>query len=486
MPYGTMLLGRKGGRSLFNSNTKRAAARLAGRAALTAAQRGLALYQKRALNKMRRPRRRGFIATEGKYTGKIRFPKKKPTINKDIYAKKGSRGQIENNFVIDNGTTVAYAGFTSFIRNPTGSDKYASLPFQIGMAMLRNMLKRHYNCDIESPLQTFSDLNLVGTVVGSAAAMNPYKLVFIRRSYPIGNGSLATNIKPVFDDKYTITFDVSNRMADIAQLIAVNVLTHSDFGANGPIQDTLGSVSLPIARELYGYYFIDIDETGREFRKPNTRLDTQYFKASSTVEVYFQNQTKSDSNQPTIDVIDSNPIKGRIYYFSNPYPMVRTYNSPDNTYEWKLMADVNADGVIYPDTSLSGAWGQLPKADMFTNLKTYDDISLQPGELKKFTFQFKFNGLINKFISGLKTNNLTGTTVPGTINSKYQVSVGDVNALGTSVLFAFEKRLSSGDGNPVVMFQRNVWTSAVLTKRKLITMLPLATGEIATGIDDTA
>lgn len=456
--------------------------------------------------------------TSGRYTGRIPFPRKKPKTSKSIFAQKGSRGKIEQNVQAVEGTNVSYLGFTSMIRAPQGvaANKvlYGSAPFHVGMAIVRLMFKKEYNVDIEHPSQTITDLNMVSQVgstftngipTGGSIGLNqPNYINFVRKVTPIPYGSTGNPALPTYEVKWGLQLSATTTMMQIAWEIAQNVICSRDFGAMGGADTGSGSVNQ--IYELYGAYFYDADTnfTGSTIhvRKGMILLGDYNVAVRCNSTIYFQNQTASDSGGATAystDVVDANPIRGRIYYFSHPNPVVRTYQGQTDDKSWKLMHDANGDGVIYPDTNAIGTTGtgsgnlgsgfnQLPGGDMFMNLKKYDTISLAPGEMKRFDFNFKFNGNINKFITGLRLLNTTGVAYDYvTLNpNQYQYQVNaQSKALGSSVLFAFEKRLSTGAGNPIVTYQRNTYTSATLTYRKKKTMLPMCVGEVAIDKDDT-
>lgn len=150
------------------------------------------------------------------------------------------------------------------------------------------------------------------------------------------------------------------------------------------------------------------------------------------------------------------------------------------------MHDRNGDGLIIPDaalpTSSNGVWNQLPTTDMFVNCKKYDSFSLAPGEVKSFTLKFKFYGTFPNFIKGLA---LTPAGEVGAPNYQHDIT-RESSALGTSILFAFDKVLSTGTNNVIINYEATTRTAAILGKKKLITMIPATQAEVNPGTDDTS
>lgn len=436
------------------------------------------------------------IQTAGQYTGNFKFPNKRPRVSKDVYAKKGSRGNLELNQDAVTGASVCYFGMSSLPRDITGY-KYLQAPaYHLAMSIFKRYMKKTYDVDVESHDQTIRDLNIWMDGTTTDGQRNPAELNLWYKEYPISTGSTGSTSHPVYAMGDTITLGLGDRIKNVVYNMAL-ALSGSTYGAQGLVNG--------LVREFYGVSATDSIWYGTlptPVKRPIMRMDTQYCRINVKNVLYVQNQTKGDSNDNTnIDTIDSNPIKGNIYYFKDPHPFVRHYfentgtiGAPIYTGEYKLMADANGDGLILPDSEPgvsnpgggalavvdTSAWRQLPTPDMFNNLQKYCSVSLAPGEMKKFVLNFKFDGLVPAFIHGLHTHSV----VAGGLG--YTVKTGvEKKSLGSSVLFAFDKRLSTGLGPVEVAIQKHTYTSAMLTRRKNITTLPIATLEQAAITDDT-
>lgn len=433
----------------------------------------------------------------GHYTGKFKFPNKRPKTNKSIYATRGARGKTELNATGVTHNDVSYMGFNSIIKK---HDDQASITLNVALAIVRKMFKDAFDIDIESPRQSWSSLGF--GQVGDTGMSLPYELHFYLRqtrhaadasTQPYASIQTEEIVSPATIAASTYQFTSTTLTVNaLAQHIAQYVLTSRNFGACGEIVDD----NVRVKRELYGYQFRYADAFGQTNPAVRfmgiKRLDKFIVKVKSYTTVYVQNVTQSDSASNSTDVIDTNPINGRIYYFKHPNPVVRTYfgqnqiGTGTGNRSYKLMHDLNGDGCIYP-SSTNGVpqldWAQLPTPDMFENLKSYSTVSLEPGEIKRIDFKFTFDGYINNFIQGMKLIDPNGITV-GTTATKYQHEIDSLSkAMGTCILFAWEKRLSTGTNQPSLNYQRNTFTEAVVKKVSKATMLPVQVAEATISVD---
>lgn len=437
---------------------------------------------------------------DGRYTGPFIFPNKKPRMVNDPVAKRGSRAHTEQNIPNCQGVGVAYIGFSSLIRRVNDSSVTTNLApnhhlnagmYHVAACILRYALKKTWNIEFERHDQQFNHVSLVGVPETGS-------VVLWSKKQPVSAGATGGSVVPYVD--YHITSWVgTDTFASVADKMATLLLS-KDFGARGYVIESTSPFTA-YRPELYGVTVTNtFSGTTVSTSTGMLRLDNTYIRVNTKSIVYIQNQTTADSGALSTDVIDANPVHGKIFYFRDPAPEVRFDQNNNSTYtgvgEQKLMIDANADGIIYPNTTQIGtntgpnqisAWNQIPQADMFKNLSKYSNFSLAPGEMKKISLTFKFDGLIQKFIEGHNLPN--STMVPGATtqlnNPSIYQTLNQKHALGTSILFAVEKRLSTGDGNVEIAVQRNVWCSAIIKKRRAPTMQPAAVGERVVEQDDT-
>lgn len=443
----------------------------------------------------RAPRRtKGF---DGKYTGPFPFPNKRPKSAKTKSALKGSRGHHEGNVAALYGTNVAMIGFSSFVRRPdVATDNNNNIGvacpmYHICVGIIREMFKKVWNTGFERHDQRLDEVFLDGTPTNG-------RIDVIYKIEPLSTGVSGTTVTPSYNADVSLTFSASSTLQSLATGMAKVIIGTSNFGARGYVI----SSGVPQKRTLYGCAFAQdyASPTGTAYKYTGlTRLDKRIVTVRSTSVIYVQNQTTSDGLSYSTDVIDSNPIAGKIFYFKDPAPKIRYPVGPSASVsrtEWKLMHDANADGVIYPNVVELGSstshspWEQIPTTDMFVNCSKYSSVSLAPGEMRKLTLNFKFKGPLQKFIEGHDLGNSDmaegGTANPDTDGnpSKYQ-TMNMTSAMGTSVLFAFEKRLSTGTNAVGIAVQRNVYASAVLSRQRGDTLMPIAVSERPIPKDDT-
>lgn len=464
-------------------------------------------------------RRRGM---DTRYTGKFPFPNKRAYKDKRRAPPNGSTGEIEGNIDALTAANTAYIGFSSFLRSGFSSSTnrtfFANPVFHMCVALLRKYFKREYNADIESIDQTWRDLNIFKIYDAATGADGEYPTpMTIALWYKVTPHTLGDNTTPVppvapyidyirpAGDNYNgaVTLSLGTTILTTAYNMARQLLDNYQYGAK-PNSGAVHNVN-DATYEFYGMSVLDYsDESGAtvpttndnrmKMHKAIFRVDKMKIKIRTKNTIYIQNQTTSDANSLSTDVVDTNPVKGRIFLFKHIAPIVRYIQSRDSTLvrdEYKLMHDVNGDGVIYPDADVGGdtsttynnqAWGQIPSTDMFTNCKSFSNISLQPGEIKRFDFGFSYNGYINRFLQGL---DLSGLGVSQAQNSYAIARTGSDRSLGTSVLFAFDKRLSTGSNGVELAVQRTAQCWVQLGKTKKVSFYPMRYREIPIPQDDT-
>lgn len=459
----------------------------------------------------------------GLYTGKIRFPTKRPKKAKDPVSLYGSRGQCEHNFQTQSSPTqtafdVGYTGFLSMIRDPTTtSTAFGSISYHAAASLLRHILKKHCGVNVELHTQTMQDLipayyaNPKGSVMLESISTGPLDIAKVEFIYRDDTNPST----PTYGTGYTLDFTSRNtdQFYTVAQVIAKQVITSSMFGARTSYT-TPGGYAETDNRILYGYRvtkFLDwnnlqtngtVNEATDVYRITQIyRLDNFTIHAKSTSVIYFQNNTVNDTGNTNYTTTDSHPIRGRIFHFKAAIPNLRTVQTITNATSGygtittagnpaNIFNDNNYDGIALPTAAnvaaiSPGNFKQIPKTDQFITPCTYQDFNLAPGESKKIILKFKFNGKLNKFIQGMGLPPGTRDTLA--VNETSTVYTPDssptCNAMGTYLLFAFDKMLSTGSAGPNMLFQRTMHTSAYIKKRTTPSLMMGATGEAAAAAD---
>jgi len=442
----------------------------------------------------------------GSYQG--RFSKPKPArVGK--FAIRGYRREREE-FGGQSQNDVCYLGLSSVTPKEIGQ--------VVGCAFLRNVMKRHYRVDYEDERDS---------VIAGISPLVPYpsRIAFWREVR--SPGAVAT----VYQVAATYTFVDTDTVRDFGQWFETNVFNAPSFGGGYYVGGSIDSYSNMDIVSLYAYQFFEpsgvpqtatldgnpiqvynggipvgyalattalgeaptvgfADVVQAERQMIPVRLDGMYLTCYSKADMHIQNVTTADQGGDTSlldDRIDSNPVRGRIFKFKGPLPLIKnnrnvgpgTGYGPDESF--RLMVDPNGDGIIKPSTELLGSWRGVPSADMFENCTGITSVSLEPGAIRNFTMQFKFSGLLINLIRGFSA---TYVSIP-------YPAAGRHNALGTCMLIALEKRVRTGsgvDGQKVsVNWHADIYSGAVMGRSKPTTMnrAVMVPGTLVSGVDTT-
>jgi hypothetical protein len=452
----------------------------------------------------------------GSYQG--RFAKPKPA-RTGKFAIRGYRREREE-FGSQSQNDVCYLGLSSVTPKEIGQ--------VVGCAFLRNVMKRHYRVDYEDERDS---------VIAGISPLVPFpsRIAFWREF------RVQTSVPTTYAVFATYTFVATDTVRDFGQWFEANVFNSPDVGGGYfPVTGTLPVTQQDIV-SLYAYQFFEpsgvmssavidfpgVYNTGAGFYAPAVnlsgetttydaggtgglpaaaatfvdpvqserqmipvRIDGMYLTCYSKADMHIQNVTTADQGGDTSlldDRIDSNPVRGRIFKFKGPLPLVKnnrnvgpgTGYGPDEAF--RLMVDPNGDGIIKPSTELLGSWRGVPSADMFENCTGITSVSLEPGAIRNFTMQFKFSGLLINLIRGFSA----------TYASIRYPAAGRHHALGTCMLLALEKRVRTGsgvDGQKVsVNWHADIYSGAVMGRSKPTTMnrAVMVPGTLVSGVDTT-
>lgn len=418
----------------------------------------------------------------GHYQGKLRPPKKAKRPSK--YDKAGYSQEVERygKQALDN---VCYIGATSYCK--------AELGTVIGIALIRSLLKRHYQAEYTHPDQFVVCDN------GGSMAFGPAWIQFYyERAY-------ANDIQPAIlpgGDGLFRFYDSSvaggNRktLRQFGQWFTTNVL-QAWWTGGSPITPGVPLTGADMYR-LHGYQFADIDYTtfaadpgASPIDRPSTlfALRNQYFKCYSAVTLGIQNITPSDGTTadgiyypPSLLTthVDTNPIKGKLMKFKDMLPLLQqrmgAFGAVSNDNSYKLQIDPNNDGIIKPSASILADWTQIPTASMFANCTGEASVALEPGAIKDYSLIFKYDGTLENFIRGNRTvDGIGGIT-------QQDVAPFAKGCFGTSCLFMLEKRMPTGNSAVNVNFHYEAKMGAVFGKR--LGMLMQRGAAAATSVTD--
>jgi len=400
----------------------------------------------------------------GHYQGKLRPPKRLKAPSK--YDKAGYSKEIER-FGTQSLSDVCYLGATSYCKD--------DLAAVIGVALIRKLLKRHYQFEYTHP-----DQSILRS--GSNTGLGPVSISFWYEKLE------------KIDAQPTIDVGATFLIRDVAGL-TTTAATLSDFGSwfvqylvYNPLFGGGNSTTVPTGVEqyrLHGYSFSEVDYTvlaEDPSGQPLTRgtvlfsLRNQYLTAYSSVKMGIQNVTMSDGESKLTTVVDSNPVKGKLMKFRDLLPRLQqrmgAFGTLSNDNSFKLQIDPNGDGIIKPSAAIIGDWRQIPTASMFANCSGEASVALEPGAIKDYTLFFKYNGTLEKFIFGNRNVEMNAPNqVPASANPNAK------GCFGQSCLFMLEKRMPTGGTDVVINFHYESRIGAVFGKRLGMLMQRGAAGQ---------
>lgn len=149
-------------------------------------------------------------------------------------------------------------------------------------------------------------------------------------------------------------------------------------------------------------------------------LDSQVFTIWMKSTLAVQNRTAGDlatSGDLSLDRVDSQPLKGKKYFFKGGSPRLR--NVMDTLHD---TTDAQLNNTTYytfrsiRSGQLTGDHWEPPNPKMFSNCTKATNISLQPGDIKSTTISHKWSGSINTLVKKLSSVSLDGdyiSSVPG-------------------------------------------------------------------------
>lgn len=377
---------------------------------------------------------------QGKYVGPFARPRPRRPPSK--FDKAGYSAVVER-YGSQSQAQCSYVGFMSFCHTDLGK--------VLGISFIRKLMKRHYGYEYTHPDQQ---------IVNTSQILDPAATLYTEKG-PVSiqfyyEEVTAADLEPAIALGHTISLTGGLTLSQFASNFFTNVLTSTTFGANQ------ASVNFPY-RRIHGYRFGEYDYTAPgadgsnyPFTKYTTMfpLRNQYMTAKVSTKVTLQNATVSDDGSKSTDVIDTNPIRGKLYSFADIFPKLQqrrgAFGSTSADNAFKLQVDPNGDGIIKPSAALLGDWQNVPTPVMFDNCTGVANVMLQPGNMKTSYLKFYFNGTLEKFMKGFAA-----------LNTPLQKG-----AFGTCQVFAFEKILPTGAStNVTVNFNYRAWSACVFGKR---------------------
>ena len=390
-----------------------------------------------------------------------------------LTAKYGSRGmcQLDGSKTMDH---VNYLGFSTL--GPAAySDSLVggSHLYHLAAALLRKILRRHFRIEMSNHEEKpFNNAGAAVPITGGAYA--PHKIDFLWET-------LAVDGTQTHSVRYTLIVDMNMTFRDAATEIVKNVFLALNVESEAPLYT------------LYGYqcWRRDVVHTSggvvQDYQViPMGIIPIWNWNVSviTIAKIAIQNATVSDDGSKDAHAIDKNPLRGKIFKFHDPVPRLAplrgtNQTAPANKAGW-LTSDINSDGVIFMNAAggIGGSWNQLPSATQFRNVKTQAPLHMNPGQIMRTSTMFKFSGTLQRYLEGTIYNK--SATSPAT--NAYR---DGRRRFGESLLFCFEKVMSTGSDAVTINYEVSFYSSALVGKGPVTLLDPLQVAGTAAAVDQT-
>lgn len=167
------------------------------------------------------------------------------------------------------------------------------------------------------------------------------------------------------------------------------------------------------------YEFQGDSSTARAVKQDYSPSSAQFYCCVKTV-FKVQNQTLNDSSTKSTDVVDSNPLEGKIYTFSSGPPRVRPQLHTAAQQLDNFQQDNEPNGLVLAPPKTEDIFNKgrelfscPPGSQMFSNCTSTVKVQLEPGANKSISTTFTFKGTVNQFfkrVCGLQSRFTMGQT----------------------------------------------------------------------------
>lgn len=216
---------------------------------------------------------------------------------------------------------------------------------------------------------------------------------------------------------------------------AIDLTSLSTFKAlsdavGAQIQDYANSHSVAVAPNAdsvgyypYEFYFAGSGTQGGD-GTANRELGGTMLDIHIKQKVQLRNITLNDAGGTSVDVIDTNPIKGRVYSFKADAPVIRDSILESATYDYSGIQNkspakgVQSGPVIA--TQVEPLATTLAAKEIFENCSGVRDVYISAGKASTFSTEWKFKGSLKTFcdrafFSGYHRGTFGGSTWVGLV-----------------------------------------------------------------------
>lgn len=208
---------------------------------------------------------------------------------------------------------------------------------------------------------------------------------------------------------------------------------------------------------------IDANFTGITYGKCVSTLNMNNEKIHLTMKckLIVQNRTLGATGSVDTEVLDAQPLQGKIYQFNKSHPVVReiagVQNAPNTD---TLLGRWSNTGVVLVSNTVVGYDQNIrnpPTPYFWTNCSKSANIALEPGDLKDVSLYNKVDKFYPDFMASLAWYNGAGVR---------RQKIGDC------VFIALEERLNSGSANPIkVQYENELVNYCYLSTDRVSPML---------------
>lgn len=342
----------------------------------------------------------------GFYKGGFATPTTVTPKVEDMVLTKGSGGTIE---------TYGRCEATDIVWVGASTCNIPEMAFHTAKGMLRKLLKQA-GLHITNAADVFAAQIIFPPVVAEG------KGFILRIQYEDGPGDI-TDV--------TYPFSVVESLDTLA----------NNSGIKQAIIDYANASSDKIACTLKLYQWdYNPGESGKIVATINLKNEMIHF--HSAVKVVVQNRTRGSHTGATnnLDVIDSQPLKGKMYYFKKSNPEVRQMNNtsvnPNTVSTFSRWSDVTVKLISGDQPGYDAQIKEPPTPQFWSNCSKVANISLEPGDLKDIYIANSVDKYYQQFVRSLAWYNGSG-------NRRQKV--------GDCLYVCLEERLNSGSSNPIVV-----------------------------------
>ena len=200
--------------------------------------------------------------------------------------------------------------------------------------------------------------------------------------------------------------------------------------------------------------------------KRNYNCSDAHFELHVKSTFKVQNQTQSDPDSAgarsgSTDVIDANPLEGKVYRFKSGFPKVRQQFL---TAGWELddfQGDIQANGLCLAPADTGTVYdtgnplfSPFMGNTMFSNCVAQGKITLQPGKYKSSIHTYTFSGSVRSFIKAAISSDQSRFT------------------MGDTILYGMEPAMRTSDNELVKIAYNLEYDSKSSLKKKIKMHLP--------------